>query len=763
MADSTTPPSITPEVAKAIADALSATSLKVEEAESKFTLLNNIIGASSSLFSGLSGELEKYKISMERASSVSEQQIKQFSVLTIAVAGAKKKFTEFGDPGLFGSFEGQMNDMIDIIASGQGAIGKLSEFARDKFKTAIPEGILKSGTVAVVSYLKQVASSMAVGADNTLRLEQGYLALAARTGDLGRVMESAGPHFDNLNNLASIQRMNIVETARAAGVSEDKVIGYYMALGEVPKGLESVVSSGSEAGGNISMLAATMRLASGSGRSFKEVVDDLKVAFDNYGLVGENALKFTARMSEISSKFNIQLKDVHSALIATSAAFKGFADTGDAANKMAEGGAEILNEYVGALEKTKATGAQALDIIGTMTGRIKDMGIAQKAFLSAQTGGPGGLMGAFQIDKMLRDGDIKGVFDKVSAQLKRQLGPIVTQDEATKSQSAAAQFARQITILQQGPLGSFAKSTQDAARILEAIKSGRGGTESLKSDILPKTMDAGLDMQKKSFTELHVIGGDIARIRAIAETGALGIFQDAFTAGSGSATIDTDASGGRRSSLSAAMSSSAASGGSMTEKYGAGLGTERMESVLGESTYKAILDFKRLRGDIPKTFISTLETIKRLYEENGPKEKIDEEISSLMADIRARKEAAGKLEVGKKETELAKIGEEEDIAKKALSSLKLRGATSLTIPESTYSDLGAAPPGVSVGEAAKLASGGKYHSAESLKARHGTASSSTDVIPARVDLTVTAICDHCKQKLETKQLSGTSTPAAASR
>ena len=73
----------------------------------------------------------------------------------------------------------------------------------------------------------------------------------------------------------------------------------------------------------------------------------------------------------------------------------------------------IMNDYVGALQNTGMTGQHAMEVVKGMTDSIAGMSVAQKAFLSSQTGGPGGLMGAFQIEKDLREGKIDKVFDKV--------------------------------------------------------------------------------------------------------------------------------------------------------------------------------------------------------------------------------------------------------------------------------------------------------------------------------------------------------------
>ena len=103
-------------------------------------------------------------------------------------------------------------------------------------------------------------------------------------------------------------------------------------------------------------------------------------------------------------------------------------------------------------------------------------------------------MGAAQIEKMIRSGDIEGVQKKVMDTLKKQFGKIVTLDEATQSEGSAAQRQKQIMLLQQGPLGAMAKTPEDAGRLLDAMAKGKvtkEGAGGLDSKGLTKAIDAG--------------------------------------------------------------------------------------------------------------------------------------------------------------------------------------------------------------------------------------------------------------------------------
>src|SRR5207253_1975356 len=139
-------------------------------------------------------------------------------------------------------------------------------------------------------------------------------------------------------------------------------------------------------------------------------------------------------------------------------------------------------------------------------------------------------------------------------------------------------------------------------------------------------------------------------------------------------------------------------------------------------------------------------------------------------DINEKRKAADKLTGDKRKKELDRLADQEAIARKAMTTLEATGGhittslpTTPTMPsiDHHYTDVGLAPPGTKVGEAAR-ASAARKPGATTGTGTHtsstATTTGTTSDLP-RVDLHVTAICEHCKQKLETKQLTGTSVAA----
>ena len=262
-------------------------------------------------------------------------------------------------------------------------------------------------------------------ADGGLRLQNTFITLSAKTGNLGKVFSEAGDNLENINSILDKQVQMMNATQIATGLSASEVERYYAALGTVPGGLNAMVNVQTKAGSSMNMLTAAIKFATGSGRDFDSVVTDLKNAFQDYGLTGESALKFSARMGEVSNNLGIDLESVQRHLTSTADAFKMFASGVENSSKLTQGLISLTNEYSQALKGTGLSGNAAIEVSKGLIESMAGLQAGQKAFLSAQTGGPGGLMGVFQIEKMLMTNPME-VFNKMRSQMRSQMGSIVS-------------------------------------------------------------------------------------------------------------------------------------------------------------------------------------------------------------------------------------------------------------------------------------------------------------------------------------------------
>lgn len=564
--------------------------------------------------------LDNLNVSLTVGQSLTVDQTTAFSLLNAALLKTTDSYTKFTLAGKLdsGGITGTIDDIKNSFEQSEGGLGKFVSLIQNSFGKQIPDSI-KGSFDSVAGF----AMNLAAGADNATKLQTEFLRLSGATGNLGNVFSLAGNDLGNINTLLNQQQDIMTNAMQATGANADVVQEYYQALGQVPGALDAMVKGAGDGSQGTMMLAAAMKTAEGTGQSFDDVVKSLTFAFQEYGLTGEGALQFSAQLGSVSQDLGIQLSEVTKTLEGSATKFTLFADTGASASNMLSGAANILDTYGKALESTGLSGTQAAGVIGNITDQMSNLTIAQKAFLSAQTGGPGGLMGSFQIDKMLRSGDLQGVFDKVRQQMQQQFGKIVTVDEASQSQGAAAQMTRQISLLKQGPLGQFAKNDVEAERILEGFKAaqeGKGGP-GLGADVLKQSMDKGTAIEQKSYTVLSDIRSQLEGIKRSMDIGNLNTLQrSGMTAGTGNAnqinTAGNDAA--YRSQTNAQQSMGRATNVSPDNTYNQSVQNKKLEDTSGASVVKmgkeiassvsGLLDMGKGFGtDISNSLISNLD------------------------------------------------------------------------------------------------------------------------------------------------------------
>lgn len=450
--------------------------------------------------------IKNFTESLSRMTDGSDDSTKALSLVTLGAIGAGKAFASMNFDNL-NTFSGQLDVMIDSVSGSESGLNKLANV----LGISIPAS-LKGSTDLIAGFIKNVLA----GADNAMRAERAYLGLAARTGDLGKLHEMAGDALHNLSE-RTLRHTEMLNMSAMATNQDRKVMeSYYALLGTVPGALEGTT----EAQAN---LTKTTLLALGTGRDYKDIVDDVHMAIREYSASIPDAIKFTEQISTISEKYNVELQDVDSSLRTTANSFRMFGN-------VSLGAQNILNGYLGTLRQMGLSGAVSTDILTSMTGQIEKMSIAQKSFLSAQSGGRGGLMGAFQIDNMLREaGGLEKVFEMVRSQLTRQMGgSLVTTAQASQSPQAAAQMTRQIMMLQQGPLGQFARSPQEAERIVEMFIKRQQTGAPMKVEDLTRQIDytkLGTEYAKQSATGISRMVTIMQSDRARAGFGSLGMME----------------------------------------------------------------------------------------------------------------------------------------------------------------------------------------------------------------------------------------------
>ncbi len=471
----------------------------------------------------LTTELRSVATAQQNSHLMMQESTKQLAVLGSGVLGASKTFEAFGekmDTTGISSFNQQIDELIATASRSSNAIDGLGQIA-----SAFGLNAVKKATESVEEFASRIAKTakgMLEGQDAALRFQNGFLQMSAASGNLGRVFQQTGGDLQHINELMQTQSQILKDGITNTGNSYKATVEWYSALGQIPGYLNEVIRLNDAGSTKINMLTAAMKLAHGTGQDQRDILGDLSTAYATYGASGEKALDFTARIADLSQKYNARLQDTREYMNSVASSFKFLGENIDSS-------AGVLESYLSRLRDTGLGTKAAIEITEGLTDSLAKMSMAQKAFLSARTGGPGGLMGAIQIEQEIRGGHMDQVMKRVETALKQQFGRIVTQQEAATSEQAASQFTRQRMFLMQGPFGALTGGDEGkATRLLEAMgkPGGAGGiTQEKAADLLGKDLKRGSDVEQKSYTALTRLNADVEASKMLLGIIALGVTQ----------------------------------------------------------------------------------------------------------------------------------------------------------------------------------------------------------------------------------------------
>lgn len=597
-------------------ETLEQTANAADNASQKLSNFNSIGNATSALFSGLVTVLETSNAALSNTNGISLNAASGLSVVSSRLLNVREAFKTSFDVEHLNTFSGHLNKLADTLPIGE---------------------------------IKELIKGMAASADNALRLQNVMFKTAAATGEVGEMMDGAGVSFEKLNDRVGEQRQFIDNLALSSGELVETVEEYYGVLGNVHGALTSQAEG-------MSMLDATMKYAAGSHRDFKDVVEDLSIAYNKMGMEGEVALKFTARMSEISNKYGIELKDVKGALTGAIDQIKTFGGEGMRTGQVMEGVVKIMNNYLGALKSTGVSGSTAISMIQNMTGAMMKLDVAQRAFLSQQSGGSGGLRGAFQIEKMIAEGNASEVMAQMQKSIEQMTGgKMVSRDEAAASEEAAQRATMQRQMIMQGPLGALAGDEQGAGRIAEMFRArteGKVTDEELAENVLQKPIEDGTKYQQLTANEVQRVRQLMENTRGIGDSHMLSLFQTSFGNRVGTTALNSESAGGIISAEESARenrirsSQKAQESARMSTKYMSNRGVVQRdpETVLRSRTAELGENLANVLQGIPYVIRAPFERLKNTISAGSrEQEVIDAEKQRIEADIAAQREMANNI------------------------------------------------------------------------------------------------------------------------
>ena len=341
------------------------------------------------------------------------------------------------------------------------------------------------------------------------KAQQAMIGMLAAGGNLSTVFNKDGQVTGDLTTQTLKYVTSLGQVAEANGRSLASTIAYADSFNGIPGVMQENVKVSADMGGEMSALSASLKVLSGSGRDQKEMMEAMDTAYKNVGNSigavtdkGQKGLALFSMMSILQKDLKLDFSESSGFLKELAQQFKFVGDNTEAA-------ARIMMRFTEGLRNTGLTSSASLDIIKTMTSSVANLTTGTKAFISARSGGPGGLQGSVQIDRMQREGKSDQVMMMVLDTMKKQFGGrIVTQAEGAQSQSAAAEFTKQKMMLQSGAFGNLVGTgpgaDEKATRLLEMLAKGDiGGAAKTSKEAVSQVATQGNSLQQQTNTILN--------------------------------------------------------------------------------------------------------------------------------------------------------------------------------------------------------------------------------------------------------------------
>jgi hypothetical protein len=417
--------------------------------------------------------------------------------------------------GSFAESWNTLSDDINKLAPDQ-AISALSSIGKSLGINDSIIGKFSNGLKSGAEGLTKLITSYIGAADVQQKMSNHFLENAAAVGNLNQYFDKGNAAIDtatkSYKNLVEEQKAlygQITELSKATGVSDKDLTSLYNNLQTLPRAFDNsgkaidILSSKVEAGGqSYTALEAITKISAATHTSLSAVTENVSDAIKNYNLSLTDAIEYVGRLSEVSNKLGVRLdivKDFGRKVA------QEFGLMGNQTKSAMEGFAEMVEGFI----KTGMTAERASVLVGHFDDGLHGLSITQKAFLSQMTGGPGGLMGGMQIEKLLAEGNYGEVMKKTEVALKKMMGGnLVSFEQATKSEAAAAQFQKQRMLLENGPMGRFVQGDQEANKMIQMMMSGKTATKddfklADKTALLANNMTTGTEFQKENTNAMH--------------------------------------------------------------------------------------------------------------------------------------------------------------------------------------------------------------------------------------------------------------------
>jgi hypothetical protein len=544
-----TPPDITNQTVADVAslDQASAATDKYTESVQGLGSATQATAVSAGMFdSVISGAASK----LSGITSLLDSNSAAFGAMGVAVLGASDKFKNFGeniDTTRLNTFTKQFKALSDIMAGSPG-----TQVAKQGFQAIIDQVSKLPGGMGVAADMMKTTTSAAMtlaekflaSADNAMYAQNAMYQMAGASGQLATVMQgipgvltAAGNGLENINQ-TSAEYTNRMQSIQQSTFQTDEAFGKWSAqMSALPGGLKAIMEQSDGTTNGMNALQGAIQYATGAGLQQKDVMELMTQGMHTYNMSAKDSLQYTARAGEILNTFKdkgLMIDDVNKALKGANDTMKGFV-FGPAANaaNMTQNMSNAMEQYVGQLTAVGVPGEQAAEMFKNLTDKMHGLGVAQRAFLSQQTGGPGGLLGSFQMQKLMRD-DPEAAQKKMQDAMKKEMGggPMMTLD-SVKTQADAAKLQKEIMMMTQGPL-KMADTEEQAEAMIEAMSKGtKVDYTKDKGKFLGEAEGRGKTIEQQQMTKFGQVAMTAQSVQLMAGQTNLNTLQGALTAKTG--------------------------------------------------------------------------------------------------------------------------------------------------------------------------------------------------------------------------------------
>lgn len=446
--------------------------------------------------------------------------------------------------------------MLGLLPTATDVFGKFGANATDvgediaaSFRTISP--ILKSFDVPPIflNFLETVGKS----SDKVRNLELSLLGTAAASGNLNAFLGETGDDLANMSIQTASFANASYQVAQATGKSVASVSEYMNQLNLIPGALSDIIEI---EGASMSATEASLKVSAAFGISQVDMLRRTQSAYRELGLEIGDSVAMIARMGSASQDLKIPMDMVQSYTDESAKKFRMLGINAD-------GAINILDRMATSLKGSGLAPEAIKDLAASMVDGIAKMNEGTKAFVSGATGGPGGLAGGFEIDLLIKQGQLDKVSEMVTEAMQKQFGKVVTLEDANKNPNQAAELLRQVEFLKQ--VAGVAKDNQEAYRILEAMQKNEqfdvGQSVRTPEESLRTSVELGTNVQKSQLNVLTVIQNEMERLVQIQALSNREMLQKYVGAKKGSSMSDILGAFTEKSSGKAVMSGAGVASG----------------------------------------------------------------------------------------------------------------------------------------------------------------------------------------------------------